>query len=90
MKREKRWGGVGCPECNSLGFKGRIGVYEAVLMDNEIEKVVIENPSERDIREAAKNQMFLNLTEDGVLKVLSGVTTLEELDRVVDLSATPI
>ncbi len=86
IQREKVWTPVGCSECNGLGYKGRIGVYEMVLVDEAIEKAVIENPSERDIREAAKAQNLLTLAQDGVIKALNGVTTLEELERVVDLS----
>jgi len=86
VQRKHLWTAIGCPECNNLGFKGRIGIYEAILVDTNIEKAVIINPSERDIREAAKGQKLLTLVEDGVIKVLSGITTLEELDRVVDLS----
>ncbi|MDP2642086.1 MAG: type II/IV secretion system protein, partial [bacterium] len=86
IQKEKVWTATGCLECNNLGFKGRIGVYEAILVDGEIEKAVITNPSERDIREAAKSQKLLTIAQDGIIKVLSGVTTLEELDRVVDLS----
>ncbi|MDP3875312.1 MAG: GspE/PulE family protein [bacterium] len=87
IQKKKTWVSVGCPECSGLGFKGRIGVFEAILVDGEIEKAVLINPSERDIREAAKSQKLLTLVEDGIIKVLSGVTTLEELDRVVDLSS---
>ena len=87
IQREHTWVSVGCPECSGLGFKGRIGVFEAVLVDNEIEKAVIINPSERDIREAARSQKLLTLVEDGFIKVLTGFTTLKELDRVVDLSS---
>lgn len=88
VQREFVWNAAtGCPECGGLGFKGRIGIFEAVLVDGEIEKAVITNPSERDIRKAAKGQKFLTLAEDGIIKVLSGTTTLEELDRVVDLSS---
>jgi type IV pilus assembly protein PilB len=86
VQREHSWAAVGCPKCNGLGFKGRIGIYEAILVDNEIENAIISNPSERDIREAAKEQGLLTLVEDGVIKVLSGVTTLDELKRVIDLS----
>ncbi|MEX2013836.1 MAG: GspE/PulE family protein [Parcubacteria group bacterium] len=86
IQREHVWSAVGCAECNNLGFKGRIGVYEAILVDREIEKAVITNPSERDIREAAKSQKLLTLVEDGIIKALTGTTTIEELDRVVDLS----
>ena len=85
IQKERLWIAVGCSECSGLGFKGRIGVFEAILVDSNIEKAVIINPSERDIREAAKNQKLLTLVQDGIIKVLSGVTTLEELDRVVDL-----
>lgn len=87
IQTEKIWLPIGCEKCNNLGYKGRIGVYEAILIDSEVEKAVINNPSERDIREAAKKQNLLNLVQDGVLKVLQGQTTLEELDRVVDLSS---
>jgi type II secretory ATPase GspE/PulE/Tfp pilus assembly ATPase PilB-like protein len=86
IQRKSLWVAVGCPECNGLGFKGRMGIFEAIVINNEIEKVVINNPSERDIREAAKSQKLLTMEEDGVIKVLKGITTLEELDRVVDLS----
>ncbi len=88
IQKEKVWEPVGCKECNNLGFKGRIGVYEAIQIDNTIEKAVIENPSERDIVLAAKPQKLLNLVEDGILKVLAGVTSIPELERVVDLSRT--
>lgn len=87
VQREKAWVPVGCPKCNGLGYKGRIGIYEAVLVDSKIEQAVIENPSERDIREAAKSQNILDLSEDGVIKALKGITSLEELERVVDLSS---
>src|SRR3989338_3539809 len=86
VQKDKNWTPVGCPECNGLGYKGRIGVYEAILIDAEIEKAVIKNPSERDIREAAKPQKMLTLAQDGVIKVLKGVTSMEELSRVVDLA----
>ena len=86
VQREAAWVPVGCKECSGLGYKGRVGVYEAILVDNNIEKAVIMNPSERDIRAAARGQLMLSLAEDGIIKVLEGVTSLEELDRVVDVS----
>lgn len=87
IQKKGIWTPVGCPECYGLGFKGRIGVYEAILIDDKIEKAVIINPSERDIREAAKSQKLLTMAEDGIIKVLTGITSIEELDRVVDLSS---
>ena len=86
VQKEKIWAPVGCKECSGIGYKGRMGLYEAILVNAEIEKAVITNPSERDIREAARSQKLLTLPQDGALKVLNGVTTLDELDRVVGLT----
>jgi len=76
---------VGCAECNFTGFKGRTGIYEAILTDESIENVVIKNPSEREIDKASENQNILNMKQDGVIKVLQGLTSLDELSRVIDL-----
>lgn len=76
---------VGCSKCNDIGYKGRIGIFEAVLMDKEIEDLIRENPSERELEEIAKKQDILNMLEDGVLKVFKGVTSIEELERVIEL-----
>ena len=75
----------GCAECHGRGYKGRIGIYEAVFMDSKIEEVLRSKPSEREVAEAAKPQAIPTMQEDGVLKVLRGITSLEELGRVVDL-----
>lgn len=87
VQRDHVYEPVGCDQCNKSGFKGRIGVFEAILVDDNIEKAVIQNPSERDITTASRSQNLLSLTEDGVLKVLSGITSLSELGRVLDLSS---
>ncbi len=79
------WQNVGCDKCNMTGFKGRIGIYEAILMDEAIEQIVKENPSEREINKAALPQNILNLKQDGVIKILQGMTTLSELERTVDI-----
>ncbi|MFA6608560.1 MAG: GspE/PulE family protein [Candidatus Paceibacterota bacterium] len=78
---------VGCEHCNGTGFDDRIGIFEAIMMDSNIEKILITNPSEREIREAAKNQGIPSLREDAILKVLEGVTSFDEVSRVVDLIA---
>jgi len=78
---------VGCPKCNMTGFKGRQGVFEAIIMDDTIAKVATENPNERDIILAAIPQGILDMRQDGIVKVVQGVTSLDELGRVVDLTA---
>lgn len=75
----------GCNECHK-GYRGRIGIFEAIFMDNAIETILREKPSEREVAAAAKPQGIPTMQQDGVIKVLCGVTSLEELGRVVDLS----
>lgn len=79
------WEAMGCSKCNNIGYKGRLGIYEAIKMDKAIEEIVKNNASEREIEIAAVPQNILNLKQDGILKVLQGITTLEELQRVVDI-----
>ncbi|MGH7141186.1 MAG: GspE/PulE family protein [Minisyncoccia bacterium] len=75
----------GCAKCGSRGYKGRIGIYEAVFMDKAIEEVVRTKPSEREIFAAARPQGTPSMVEDGILKILRGITSFEELRRVVDV-----
>jgi len=85
LKRDTYFQAVGCPQCNNIGYKGRIGIHEAIRMDDAIEKVINENLSEREIKKASLPQGILDLKQDGIVKVLKGITTLDELSRVVDM-----
>lgn len=76
---------VGCETCHFTGFKGRVGIFEAILANENIEKIVNENPSEREINKAAADQNILTMKQDGIIKVLQGVTSIHELSRVIDL-----
>jgi type II secretory ATPase GspE/PulE/Tfp pilus assembly ATPase PilB-like protein len=76
----------GCDLCNHTGYKGRVAVYEAIIIDKAVEQIVYENPSDREIAKAAEHQNILNLQEDGVQKVLNGVSTIDELERVIDIT----
>ena len=77
---------VGCDKCNHTGYHGRIGIFEAIKTDEEIEKIIPLNPSEREVKKIANTQGTLNLREDGIIKVLKGITSLEEVASVVDLA----
>ncbi|OGG44256.1 hypothetical protein A2841_01415 [Candidatus Kaiserbacteria bacterium RIFCSPHIGHO2_01_FULL_48_10] len=77
------WEALGCAVCNGTGFKGRVGVFEAIVVDSEMDKFLRDNPSERDIQRIQEKRDLLTMYEDGILKVLTGVTSLAELDRVV-------
>lgn len=85
VQTKKVWRAVGCTKCNNTGYKGRLGIFEAVLMDANIEALLDTIPSEREIREAAKKQGILNMREDGIEKILAGTTSFDEVERVVDL-----
>jgi type IV pilus assembly protein PilB len=85
-ERSKMWVAGSCDACNHTGYKGRIGIYEAILMNKNIEAAVQSGASDREIWLAAKGQGILTMKQDGVLKVLAGITSLEELERVITLT----
>lgn len=76
---------VGCDVCNGTGYKGRIGIFEAIKTDENIEKLMSINPSEREIKKVSKTQGILSMREDGIVKILNGITSVEEVQSVVDL-----
>lgn len=82
--------GLGCKECNGFGYKGRLAVHEGIYMNKEIEELAATNPSEREIQFAAGKQGFLTLREDTMLKILRGITTVEEAMKVVDMYAVEV
>lgn len=79
------WSVKGCSNCNGTGYKGRIGIFEVIQTDEAIEKIIIQSPSERDIKKIADQQGTLDMREDGLIKILQGKTDFEEVKSVVDL-----
>ena len=75
---------VGCKRCNKLGYSGRIGVFEILEMTKNLEEIILTKPSEVTIKEEADRQGMITMKQDGVLKVLQGVTSLEEVLRVAE------
>ncbi len=74
---------VGCKNCNFLGYKGRIGIFEMFEMSLDLEEVILKDPSEQNIWNSLKDKGFVTLLQDGLLKVIFHQTSLEELTRVV-------
>ncbi len=72
---------------NNDGYKGRVGLYEAIFMDDEMGTFLRDNPSESDIAKKARKQGYLTMAQDGILKALAGETTIEEVLRVVDVES---
>ncbi len=80
----------GCEKCGNTGYKGRIAIVEAIQMDPEVENVLRQNPTEIEIWRASRHQKIRRMYEDGLVKVLNGMTSLEELSRVVDINEEEI
>jgi type IV pilus assembly protein PilB len=74
---------VGCDQCNHTGYRGRIGIYEVMRISDKLRRLISARSSEDQLREAAVSGGMVTLGEDGLAKVKSGVTTPEELLRVV-------
>ena len=78
----------GCPECNGTGYKGQIGLFEIMLMSGAMEEFILQKPAASALRKFAIEQGMIPLYQDGLLKVINGVTTLEELARVTGKGKT--
>ena len=74
--------GKGCPRCNQTGYKGRIGIFELIPINEAMEKVITLNPSHYQVRQQANQEKMTTMYQDGILKVVQGVTTLDEIKRV--------
>jgi type IV pilus assembly protein PilB len=72
----------GCPRCNQTGYKGRIGIYQLLTMSEQLESLAVTKASREDIERAAIEEGMRTLWDDGLAKVASGLTSIEELTRV--------
>lgn len=85
LKNLKFYRGKGCAECSGLGYKGRIGIYEIFTMNKEIEEIILTGQtSEYTIQEIAVKNGMVTMVQDGLLKALNKVTTVEEVFRVTE------
>ena len=74
--------GRGCVKCQKRGYKGRMGIFELMVLNNKIRELAFQGAATQDIRRAAIAGGMRVMFDDGLDKVLSGVTTLEEVFRV--------
>ncbi len=75
---------VGCKKCNHTGYSGRTGVFEVLEMTKELAEIILKEPSEAKILEEGKKQGMITMKQDGILKVIQGITTIEEVERVTE------
>lgn len=77
-----------CKECTGLGYKGRIGIYEVMTMTKEVEQLILTgNVSEYQMEEIARKQGMISMAQDGLLKAIDGLTSVDEILRVAEIQA---
>jgi type IV pilus assembly protein PilB len=74
---------VGCPRCNQTGYKGRIGIFQLMTMTEEVENMAVTKASRDDLERAALRGGMRSMWDDGLAKVAAGLTSVEELARIV-------
>jgi len=75
----------GCDMCNGTGYKGRVAVVEILLFDDDMDQLLARNESKAELKALAAKKGFKNMKDDGILKVLEGVTDLDAISKVVDI-----
>jgi type IV pilus assembly protein PilB len=73
----------GCPRCNHTGYRGRVGVFQFLRMSEEIAALAVQHASRDDIAKAAAENGMRSMWDDGLEKVASGLTSIEELARIL-------
>jgi len=83
-KEIKLYQAKGCPKCNGTGSSGRVALFEVLSMTSSLTDIILKDPSEHKILEEAKNQDMITIRQDGIMKALKGMTTIEEVLRVTE------
>jgi len=72
----------GCQECGGLGYRGRTSIFELFMITENLEEAIYKNPNEIELKRLAKEQGMTTMQEDGLLKIIRGVTSIEEVERL--------
>lgn len=72
-----------CEKCNSTGYQGRVGLFEAFIIDGDLEKLILKSPAISEIRDMVLKKGMITMLQDGYLKILEGITDFEEVRRVL-------
>jgi len=76
--------GLGCSLCFNTGYKGRIGIFELFILEERLQPLILKNPTEEEIYSEIKEN-FVSIKQDGLIKVLKKITTVEEIERVAGI-----
>ena len=82
LEKAALYRGKGCPDCRQTGFRGRLGLFEIFVLNDQVRNMIFARVSAADLRNAARQLGMRTLREDGLRKVIAGVTTLTEVLRV--------
>ena len=74
----------GCKECNDTGYKGRAGLFEAISMDDDLSELILKSPSTAAVQAMAEKKGMIPIRTDGLLRIIEGITTFEELNRITE------
>ncbi len=86
MNNLKFYKGAGCDICQDIGYKGRIGIYEIMTVNKDIEEIILSGKlSEYDMAEVAAKNGMISMAQDGLLKAIDGITSVEEIFRVSEM-----
>ena len=85
LEGKKTFDAVGCKKCNNTGYLGRIGIFEVLLLNDEIKSLIVDNKPTVEIRKKALEEGYVPLVVDGVNKILEGITNLQELNNKLAL-----
>jgi type IV pilus assembly protein PilB len=81
--------GKGCAHCNKTGYRGRMGIYELMTMTTQVREMAFKGESTLNVRKMARKQGMHTLFEDGMIKALKGVTTIDEVLRITQKEIVP-
>ena len=84
---KKFYRGHGCDKCNRTGYKGRLGLYELLIMTDELRDMVVRNASTEELREVARRGGMVTLRDAGMVSIHEGLTTADEVIRETILEA---
>lgn len=78
------WESQGCDKCNGKRIKGRVAIYEVLVMTDELKRVILENPNDLEVMKEAKRQGMVSMRQDGIIKALQGLVSIQDVLRKID------
>jgi len=73
---------VGCDKCSGIGYRGRVAIYELLKIDKDLESILVKGGGEIEIDELSRKKGMVTMQEDGILKIIQGLTTFEEVEKI--------